>query len=219
MSAFRTGDLGMRRADGCVIHMGRKDDLVKIRGHRVSLVEVDNALLQIEGVARATSRTFPTANDDNRLVGYVVADAAFTKQLTPEYLRSTLAKRVPDPVIPAHVVVLDALPMTASGKPDRKALPKPGNPRPALETPFRAPSNDLERELCALWAKRLEVDEVGLDDNFFLLGGDSMLMTMVLLEIEKTWKKSVSGTFFNEPTVAEMTRQMCDASPADIQAP
>lgn len=212
IQAFHTGDMGMIQPDGCVIHLGRKDDVVKVRGNRISLVEVENALLSVPGVGQAAAKTFPTARGDNRLVGYVAPQDNAASQsrapLTPNDLRRHLAQQVAAPVIPSRFVIMDALPLTGSGKPNRKVLPEPGNPRPDLDTPYRAPHTEIESALCKIWVEHLELDEVGIDDDFFALGGDSILMMELVVTVERKWAKELPPTFFNNPTVANLARQL-----------
>ncbi|WP_156993325.1 non-ribosomal peptide synthetase [Pseudonocardia acaciae] len=164
---YRTGDLGRWTAGRGIEYLGRADNQVKIRGHRVELREVEAALAAVEGVG-ASAAMVRTDSGRPRLVGYVVAtDGA---QVEPDVVRRALAARVPDHLVPSAVVVLDALPITVNGKLDRNALPAP----PAVASAGRAPSTRRERVLCEVVAEVLGLERVSVEDDFFGLGGDSI---------------------------------------------
>ncbi|MFF5337254.1 amino acid adenylation domain-containing protein [Streptomyces sp. NPDC013181] len=156
---YRTGDLARWLPGRGLEYGGRGDGQVKIRGHRVETGEVEEALAALPGVTAAAARVL-----SSRLVGYVVSAT-----LTGEEARARLAERLPAPMVPAAVVVLDALPVTPNGKLDRAALPAP-----ALPGGGREPATDRERLLCAVLAEALDVERVNVDDDFFALGGDSI---------------------------------------------
>ncbi|WP_447035622.1 amino acid adenylation domain-containing protein [Streptomyces sp. DSM 118878] len=156
---YRTGDLGRWVPGRGLEYLGRGDGQVKIRGHRVETGEVEAALGAVPGVTSAAA-----AVRANRLVGYVVSAS-----VTADAVRARLAERLPDHMVPAAVVVLDELPVTTNGKLDRAALPAP-----ASSGGGREPSTDNERLLCAVLAEVFEADRVGVDDDFFALGGDSI---------------------------------------------
>ncbi|WP_030602513.1 non-ribosomal peptide synthetase [Streptomyces fulvoviolaceus] len=160
---YRTGDLVRRRPDGVVEYLGRTDRQVKLRGNRVELGEIEAALVRLEGVAQAAV----TVREDT-LVAYLVA-AGTTPQVTE--LREALADALPSPMVPGAWVVLDALPLTPSGKLDRAALPAPQAVR---TTATRAPADPREQVLTEIFTAVLKVPDVGVDDDFFLLGGDSI---------------------------------------------
>ena len=208
---FRTADLGLLRPDGCLIHLGRKDDMVKVRGNRVALAEAERILLSVAGVAQAAIKPFPTSNGDNRLVGYVTS--APGAQLTVTGIREAMSRLAPAYMVPARFVVLPALPLTTSGKVDRQALPPPGTARPELATPFVPPRTELEQQLADLWAELLELDEVGVDDNFFELGGDSLSALSMTLMAEERLGRSVPPEYFQNPTLADLT-SLLNGAPA-----
>ncbi|MFE5587408.1 amino acid adenylation domain-containing protein, partial [Kitasatospora sp. NPDC056531] len=202
---YRTGDLVRRRADGELEYVGRADDQLKVRGFRVEPGEVEAALAEHPAVAQAA-----VLAKDDRLIGYVAArpDAA----VRPVELAAYLRDRLPDYLVPAVFVVLDALPLTPNGKLDRAALPAPD---PGSAAPGRAPRTPQEQILCGLFAEVLGVPEVGVDDDFFDLGGHSLLATRLAARV-----RSVLGVelglraLFQAPTVAGLAEALAGAGHA-----
>jgi amino acid adenylation domain-containing protein len=174
---YRTGDRVRRLKDGSLEFLGRADDQVKIRGYRVEPGEVATALRGLDGIADAAVVALPAEDGRLQLVAYVAALAATDL----EAVKGKLAARLPDYMVPAAWVRLDALPVTANGKLDRKALPAPEAAKPAGEPPREG----TEQALAALWAGLLGTDAIGRDDNFFALGGDSILSLKLLARIRK----------------------------------
>ncbi len=211
ISFFRTSDLGLLRPDGCLIYLGRKDDMVKVRGNRVALSEAENLLLKVNGVAQAAVKPFRTASGDNRLVGYVTS--AKEAQITVASVRAEMNRLAPAYMVPARIVLLATMPITASGKIDRPSLPMPDTARPDLETPFVAPRNDMEEQIAAIWAELLAVDEVGVNDNFFDLGGDSISAMRMILKVESLTGSTIPQDYFRGPTVAALVAY-CMAEPS-----
>ncbi len=167
---YRTGDLGRRRG-GLFQYCGRLADRVKIRGFRVELGEVENALGRLADVQHAAVVVRP-GSDGDRLVAYVQARAGAHQ--TTDTLRTALAVQLPEHAIPAAFVFLDKLPLTESGKPDRQALHEPPSDRPELSTPFVLPRTSLETTIAAIWCDVLGLDRVGVNDPFRSLGGNSL---------------------------------------------
>ena len=205
---FHTADIGIQRPDGCLTYLGRKDDMVKVRGNRVTLTEIESWLLKVTGVTQAAAKAFPTSSGDNRVVGYVTLAPAC--QITEAAIRADLSQSIPFHMIPARVVVLATMPMTTTGKVDRKALPLPDATRPALATPFVAPRNEIEQQIADLWATLLGLDEIGVDDNFFDLGGDSLNAVRMLLTLEAKTGARIPQDYLRKPTVAALA-QFCAA--------
>ena len=167
---YRTGDLACWGADGQLQYLGRADEQVKIRGHRIELGEVQTALCELDGVKQAVAIVREDRPGDKRLVGYVTGTA------DPVEMHAQLADRLPVYMVPAAVVVLDALPLTVNGKLDKRALPAPdyGN-----SDRYRAPATPVEEILADIYAQVLGVERVGVDESFFDLGGDSILSMQV----------------------------------------
>ncbi|CBW75576.1 Non-ribosomal peptide synthetase modules [Mycetohabitans rhizoxinica HKI 454] len=201
---YRTGDLAKWRADGQLEYLGRTDHQVKIRGFRVELEEISAALASHPSVAQATVIAREDERSaDKRLVAYLVASANCT--ITPATLRQYLSQKLPDYMIPAVFVVLDALPLTPNGKVDRKALPAP---EMTVTATARMPRTPEEQVLCEIFAEVLGVARVGIDDNFFELGGHSLLAARLINRVRTTLGLELSiRNLFETPTVAGLSQQ------------
>ncbi|ACU37468.1 non-ribosomal peptide synthetase [Actinosynnema mirum] len=211
---YRTGDLVRWRADGELEFLGRADDQVKIRGYRVELGEVESALSGCAGVLAAAAAVKADAHGGQSLVGYVVPAGAPTAATpTAAELRAELARALPHYAVPAEIVVLDALPVTTSGKLDRAALPDPD--RSAAPAGDHAePRDDVEREIARIWAEVLGVPRVGLDDGFFDLGGHSLLATMAVSRVAERLGRDVElRVLFENPRIREFGPLVAAARP------
>lgn len=209
-SIYFTGDLGRRSPDGCLFHHGRKDFQVKIRGYRVELTEIEAALLDIDGVKAAVVAGWEDTPGNKHLVAYIVPAGAHIPAVTE--LRRALGDKLPDYMLPSTFITLDALPLTATGKVDRRALPSPGRTRPSLESAFVAPRTPLEEKLAQLWAGVLGLDAVGVHDGFLDLGGDSLLATQVVSRVLTQFQVRVSlRALFDAPTVADMAALLVES--------
>ncbi len=198
---YLTGDLGRLLPDSCLVHMGRKDFQVQIRGHRVETSEVEMRLVGLGGIEDAIVVGREDEPGEPRLVAYFVP--ADDSPPTVTVLRRDLAEHLPDYMIPAAFVKLEALPLSPNGKVDRRALPKPGRARPDLEGDFVAPRSQAEESLARIWCEVLDLDEVGVFDHFLELGGDSLRAARVLSRVRDMFGVSVAlRSFFETPTVA-----------------
>ena len=207
---YRTGDLGRWRADGQLEFAGRADDQVKIRGFRVELGEVAVALAGQAGVGQAVAVVRADGPGGRQLVGYVTAEAGAV--VDPAAVRAGVAGSLPDFMVPAVVVMLEALPLTRNGKVDRRALPAPEF---ALAAGRGVPRGPREEALCGIFAGVLGVGRVGTEDSFFDLGGDSLLATRLVSRVRSALGVEVSvGLVFEAPTVAALARRLADAAPA-----
>ena len=180
---YSTGDLGLRLPGGCLFHLGRKDSQVKIRGFRVEMAEVELALSSIDGVKEAAVVAREDDPGDPRLVAYLVPKDKPGPSVSA--LRHVLAEKLPAYMVPSAFVTLEALPLLPSGKVDRLALPVPGKERPSVEQSFAAPETPMEEMLAEIWADVLGIERVGIHDNFFDLGGNSLLAMRVLARLKK----------------------------------
>jgi polyketide synthase PksJ len=198
-----TGDVGRLRPDGCLEHFGRKDQQIKLRGYRVELAAVEAALSALDNVKEAAVNVHAPAGDEGskRLVGYVVPVAG--QRLSVGALRAALARSLPDFMIPSTFVVLDELPRTATGKPDRRALPAPEAARPLLDERYVSPRTATELRIAEIWAEVLGLASVGVNDNFFDLGGDSLLLLRAHARIRSVFGIDVPIVeLFAHPTAA-----------------
>nr|WP_275899242.1 non-ribosomal peptide synthetase [Pyxidicoccus caerfyrddinensis] len=213
---YRTGDLARWRPDGVLEFLGRADAQVKVRGYRIELSEVEAALLAFPEVREAVVVAREDSPGDKRLVGYVVAPPS----LGMAGLRAALEERLPEYMVPSVLGRLDALPLTANGKVDRKALPAPSAFQDRVTT--RPPRTECERELAALWARVLHLDTVGAEDDFFELGGHSLTATQVLSRIRQHFRVELSfRDFFAAPTVAALAmriEELASSRPASSQS-
>jgi amino acid adenylation domain-containing protein len=202
---YRTGDLARYRPDGLLEFLGRLDQQVKVRGFRVEPGEVEAALREHPAVREAAVVAREDAPGQKRLVAYLVSEQPSGPSAGE--LRGFLRGRLPGHMIPAAFVLLDALPKTATGKLDRRALPSPDGGRPDLEASFVPPRTAVEQVLAALWAELLRVERVGVHDSFFGLGGHSLLATQVVSRARDVFRVEVSlRTLLEAPTVADFAR-------------
>ncbi|MFF2073696.1 non-ribosomal peptide synthase/polyketide synthase [Kitasatospora sp. NPDC058162] len=204
---YRTGDLARRDADGQLRYCGRADDQVKLRGFRIEPGEIESALRRSPLVRDAVVTVRTDAPGGGRLVAYVVHTDPAAADLDPAGtaldLRARLAETLPPHLVPAVFVPLERLPLTPNGKTDRRALPDPGPVR-AAAGPHRPPGTDTERRIARIWADVLGVEQVGADDNFFLLGGDSILSMQVVSRLRRDGLHLATRDLFTHQTVAEL---------------
>ena len=175
---YYTGDLGLMLPDGCLIHKGRKDFRVKIRGYGVETGEVEKVLRSHAAVKDCIVVDRRDESAETKLIAYYTSSAPLMPNASD--LRKFLSRSLPDYMVPSMFVQLDAIPLTPNGKVDRRALPEPGGRRPDLDTPFLAPRTDVEKIVTQIFSECTGVERVGIDDNFFELGGDSLILTRLL---------------------------------------
>jgi amino acid adenylation domain-containing protein len=197
---YRTGDRVRWRADGTLEYLGRLDTQVKIRGFRVELGEIEMILGRHSAVKRAVAHVLPDSSGTNRLVAYVVP--AGTGLPAPAELRSHLAAQLPEYMVPSVFMPLNAIPLTPNGKVDRRRLPPPDVQRLAPDSSRIAPRNDVERTVARVWCEALGVPSVSMTDNFFDLGGHSLLIVKVHTELRAALDHDLSIVeMFQYPTV------------------
>lgn len=206
---YLTGDLGCMKPDGCLIHLGRKDFQVKIKGYRIEVAEIEMALLELDNVKEAVAVARASPGGDQRLVAYVVP--AREPPPAASELRSALSRTLPTYMLPSAFVFLDALPQAPNGKLNRRELPEPDSARPQLGNPYVAPRTVAEEVLSDIWAEVLGLDQVGTNDNFLELGGDSLLASLVVSRVLDTFQVELSPRILLEaPTVSAMLRTMVE---------
>jgi amino acid adenylation domain-containing protein len=202
---YKTGDLARWLPDGNIEFLGRLDHQVKVRGFRIELGEIEGALRGYPAVQEDVVLAREDKPGDRRLVAYVVPDRE--SSLTVSKLRRFLWKKLPGYMVPSAFVFLDALPLTPNGKVDRRALPAPDATRPDLEEVFVAPRTPIEELVTGVWAEALELEQVGIHDNFFDLGGHSLLATSVVSQLRDLFRVELPlRSLFEAPTVAEVSQ-------------
>ncbi|GLY37768.1 non-ribosomal peptide synthetase [Amycolatopsis sp. NBRC 101858] len=210
---YRTGDRGLRTPDGALTFLGRQDSQVKIRGIRVEPGEVEQVLLELPGVREAAVTVWQPSPGDKRLAGYVTAQAGVT--LTEAGIREQLRERLPGYLVPTALSVLPEFPTTTSGKIDRKVLPAPA----AAGAEYRAPEGPVAELVAEVLQNVLGVERVGADDNFFDLGGHSLLGVRVVAELRKRLSADIPiRLIFDSPTVAELADAVARATRREFEA-
>lgn len=208
---YRTGDLARLLPDGELAYLGRIDEQVKIRGHRIEPGEVQAAIAQQASVSEAIVLARQESSDQKRLIAYVVP--AGEQRPTVTELRRALHVQLPDYMVPAAFVFLDTLPLTANGKIDYKALPPPSGQRPDLERAYVAPHTPEEKLLAEVLTEVLKVERVGTLDNFFDLGGHSLVAIQVLSRIRQlTGVELPIATIFTQPTMEDLALALSNAA-------
>ncbi len=198
---YRTGDLAKYRPDGIVECLGRVDFQVKIRGFRIELEEIETVLSQQSGIKQAVVIAREDIPGDKRLVAYVQADTS--SKLNPDELRGALRSKLPEYMVPATLVTMDTLPLTPNGKVDRKALPEPEQTETRIpDGDFHPPQGEKEKKLADIMQSLLRVSQVGRNDNFFDLGGHSIIAVSLFNKIEQIFGKRLQlATLFRSGTV------------------
>ena len=212
---YRTGDLARYRPDGSLECLGRTDDQVKIRGFRIELGEIE-ACLNVHEQVREAAAALRQDGAESRLVAYVVAAAAAPDSAAlVALLRQHLQARLPEYMVPAAIVCLERLPLTPNGKLDRKALPQPDHAA-YVQHAYQAPVGDIEHSLALLWQELLGVEQVGRHDDFFALGGHSLLVVRLLVRVRQTLGVELPvATFFACPSLMAMAAAVAEAGATD----
>lgn len=216
---YTTGDLGLQLPDGCLVHVGRKDFQVKIRGVRIETSEVEQAIAasgwfkEVLVVGRAIATD--TSQGEQQLVAYLVPAALAAP--TTSALRSLLATSLPASMIPAAFIMLDALPLNANQKIDRGALPAPTQRRPLLDQPYVAPRTAREMQLVRLWSEALAIEPVGIYDHFLDLGGNSLQAMQIIQRVLTVFQVNLPLTvLFEAPTIAAMAASLTQSQATHV---
>ncbi len=204
---YKTGDLARYLTDGKIEFLGRIDHQVKIRGFRIELGEIETLLEQHPQVRETVVVAREDTPNDCRLVAYLVNHENATPSVNE--LRGFLKEKLPEYMLPSAFVVLDALPLTPNGKVNRRALPVPENLRPELTKAFQPPQSEMEQQIAKLWQDVLHLDKVGIHDNFFDLGGHSLLMLQVNHKLRTILQRDISVvTLFQNPTIYRLAQDL-----------
>jgi amino acid adenylation domain-containing protein len=202
---YRSGDLVRRLPGGDMEYLGRIDQQVKIRGYRIELGEIEVALGQHSSVREAIVIAREYTPGEKRLVCYLVLRDGVASAPGADELREFLSDRLPDYMMPSAFVLLERIPLTPHGKVDRRALPAPTQARPALERSYVAPRDELERALAAMWREILDIERIGINDNFFDLGGDSIRGAIFINRLQERLNQIVHVVvIFKTPTIAQL---------------
>lgn len=214
---YRTGDLGCQTPDGQFQYLGRKDDQVQVRGFRVEMKEVEQALVSLPSIREAAVVAHREESGLTGLIGYYTLQSS---EMTSEGVRQHLKERLPDYMVPGLLVPLDAMPLTPHGKIDRKHMPKPDG-RSVVGTEYVPPGNDMEQELSTIWAEILDIAQVGVQDPFFALGGHSLKMAKMIYRIQERLQVKVTfKELFDHQTIRELAhllRQKTSVHAASIE--
>jgi acyl carrier protein len=212
---YRTGDLVRCRQDGVFEFLGRTDQQIKLRGHRIEPGEIESLLLRQPGVAEAVVVAEPDPGGDPRLMAYVVPNGA---PADGERLRERLAEGLPEFMVPARVALVDRIPRTPNGKLDRRALAASRPAAPSAASALAPPRSELESRLARLWCETLGLERVGVEANFFDLGGHSLLVVRILNRMGEVTSRRVTLTdLFRFPTIRSLARFLSsDADPGAL---
>ncbi len=198
---YYTGDMARILENGEIEYLGRGDNQVKLRGYRIELEEIENQLLSHSLINQATVIPREGKNSNKYLCAYIVGE----KDINIHQVKDFLAKKLPEYMIPAYIVQLDKIPLSQNGKIDRKALPEPGGEM-LTRTEYVAPKNEAEDRLVNIWHEVLGTEKIGVEDNFFEIGGNSMLLIQAHSRINSVYPSKVSvADLFTYPTISKLT--------------
>jgi amino acid adenylation domain-containing protein len=212
---YRTGDLARYQPDGTIQFMGRLDHQIKLRGYRIELGEIETALREHPAVRDSLVLVRESAQGNKELVAYLVTGKQESESgnLITE-LRAALKLKLPDYMLPAYFILLEQFPLTPNGKIDRRALPLPDRSRAELGMDLTAPRDETEAQLAVIWKHVLELDEVGIRDNFFEIGGHSLLAVRLMSEIEKAFAQKIPlVSLFRNATIESLAQVLRQESP------
>ena len=214
---YRTGDLASYLADGTIKYLGRLDHQVKIRGFRIELGEIEAILRQLPEVHEVVVVARADTPGDKRLVAYIVAFQE--KKPNSSSMRRALKELLPDYMLPAAFVFLNALPLTPNGKIDRRALPAPDTSKRTAEETYVAPRITVHFQLLHIWEELLSARPIGIRDNFFLIGGHSLMATRLVIKMEQVFGQKITlATLFANPTIEQMAEVLQEHNNAEASA-
>jgi len=197
---YRTGDLGKYLENGEIKFLGRIDSQVKVRGFRIELDEIQNVMSKMADIKECVISTKKNQRDEKYLIGYYIADNEIAVTNIIGFLKETL----PDYMIPGIYMKIDKIPLTPNGKVNHLELPVPERKRPNLLNAFEEPKSTMEKELASIWSDELNIDEIGINDNFFDLGGNSILVAQVYAVLVKKYEQLEIADLFSYPTINKL---------------
>jgi acyl carrier protein len=204
---YKTGDLARYRPDGKVEVLGRQDHQVKIRGFRIELGEIEAVLGEHEGVRQVVVMAREDVPEDKQLVAYIVPDGG--QSLSVSVLRQYLKEKLPEYMVPNAFVMLEKFPLTPNGKIDRRSLPSPTGLRPELESTYVAPRTEIERTITAIWQAVLHLEKIGINDNFFDVGGHSLRLVQVHFKLRQKFQRKLSMVdLLQYPTISSLAQYL-----------
>jgi acyl-coenzyme A synthetase/AMP-(fatty) acid ligase/acyl carrier protein len=211
---YRTGDLGCWLPEGTIRFLGRKDFQVKIRGFRIECGEIENRLLQLEEIDEAIVLAWEDRAGERSLCAYITG--AGGENLDVNSVKTRLAGQLPVYMIPSYFVPLEKFPLNANGKVDRKRLPLPGTDQRRVDTPFTPAQNHMEKTISHVWKDVLKLEKIGIHDNFFDLGGNSLDLVKVNHRLRETIKREIPATsFFLYPNIKELAAYLTGPGPEE----
>jgi len=213
---YKTGDLARLSTNEGLEYLGRNDQQLKIRGYRIEPGEIETVLRQHPSVREALVLAQEAKQGEKRLAAYVVLDKK--RGVSTSELRSFVSTQLPDYMVPAYFIKLDTFPLARSGKVDRKALPSPEGVRPDIDELYIPPRTLIEETLCAIWSEVLGIERVGIDDNFFALGGDSIRSIQVRAKALRKGLNIENRHLFQHHTIRELARVVAFADAGAIEA-
>jgi acyl carrier protein len=207
---YRTGDEVMWNEVGEVEFIGRKDQQVKVRGYRIEMGEIEAALMSMQEIKEAVVVAKQTEGGDKRLIGYVVAEQ---EEVNRREVMRQLRERLPEYMVPSGIIVLDEMPLSESGKINRRALPEPDFINLGLEASFIAPRSEMEKKIAEIWQQVLGMEKIGVNDNFFEVGGNSLSILRAQDRLEQVLGHKVLPTeLFRYPTISLLAAHLDQSS-------
>jgi len=215
---YRTGDLGKIQEDGQLVHLGRVDNMVKIKGVRIELDNIEQKMLSYPGLLQATFNVFEDRKGNKKLAVYFLTEQDI--QIPISDLRKFLADRLPTHQLPHYFIQLENFPLGRTGKLDKSQLPRPAMTRPPLSNPYVAPTNDIESTLVRIWEEEIGIEGIGVTDDFFDVGGDSLIGVVLFIHIERELGRNLpvsilltASTIRSQATIISQTSTNHDFPP------
>jgi len=205
--SFRSGDLGYKLSDGCLVHVGRSDSVVKLRGYRIDLGEIENTMMDLKQVKEVAVAVKENEFGTKHLIAYYVERD--NSDLDPHYLKLAVLRNLPDYMVPSHFIRLDHLPKNSIGKVDHKNFPEPDWKAMQRKTDIELPVNGMEEELKEIFERILEVNPIGVTDNIMEVGADSLRLFVAFDEVEKIFGKKLNvDSIIDAPFIRDIAKQM-----------